>query len=97
MRTLIESTRKTGHLGSKAKVVGRQSRLGETIDLTAMIVYQAHGYKPEDIMVAKIYYEDGMMLGPFTCVKKLTENGELLLTHIHRNGKEWAMRFSESH
>lgn len=91
---VVESTRKTSHMGSKCKLEAREAFLMKDYGFTQRIIYQAHGH--DQMSRAMIYYNDGMVL-PTGVVALVKEGNIIIVKHIGSvEEHSWEMKLEMS-
>lgn len=92
---LVESTRKTSHLGSTCALVIESPEFGKDYSVINQMAYQMAGYDEDQLFMATVYYEDDMQFGPVLVGFKRDDN-QITIEHISKTReRNYKMTFNK--
>ena len=91
---LVESTRKTSHLGCACALVVESPEFGKDYGVMKM-AYQMAGYDGNEMFMVTVYYEDNMQFGPVLAGFKRVDN-QITIEHISKTReRNYKMTFNK--
>lgn len=92
---LVESTRKTSHLGSSCTLIVESPELGKDYGVMNQMAYQMAGYDENEVFMVTVYYEDNMQFGPVLAGFKRVDN-QITIEHISKaKERSYQMTFNK--